>query len=387
MEPLFSTILVDDSNPAIKYDDGWDTSFFNIANSSRFSEPPIYGTVHFSSGSNFSYSFNGSFIRAAFPNADASDIISCTVDNVPLSCFSPDNVLYCQSEPLPTKKVHELSVKVQDHQSTNPIFFDYLEYTPAEPVTEGDIELDLTGDTVVDGLDFDFVGYSIGVYAAFGFNNPHTPSPATYTIDKNPPVNFTIVNPTTAAFPGANHQIILQTPRLPLAQYHLRLNFYGNENTAPLNVWMVLVQNSTFNHTLEIVPPIQTLSTAPTVSGSLSISTLSTPSGTSPSFASNGRQKSSNIGIIIGCTISAAVVIAILLMVICVFRRRRRSISSDVVIDRFPNMLHRHFYRSNEVSKGQTVSGSSGSPRGFIISQDQQSESVANELPPAYTDG
>lgn len=314
----------------------------------------------------------------AFFASDAPDAISsCTLDGQPIAieliglppavqCFTKQTIQY---------GTHNFVVTATPG-FPKPLAFDYIAYVPNEgnvsvtgldvgygnqdPLIQmpGGIGLNSTGDTV----DFTFigectsiylmiprtfniwlvipvVGYSLGIYGAFSFQTSQIPSPASYSIDGNMPVNFIISNQATKIVPEIDSTILVQTPRYSLGQHHFHLEFRGNQTTVPLNLAQIIVQNITTpdiildsfppnlssnsiatNTTSFSVPISITTTTSSKTTTSLSTTTSSSIT-TPPSTTTTPSSTHHHLGLIIG-TVTAGGILVLLTVLAC-FRRRR----------------------------------------------------------------
>lgn len=95
-----------------------------------------------------------------------------------------------------------------------------------------------------DSLWFSCQGVSIAVIGHFNKANSSKPAMASYTIDNDQPVNFTVVNNATSKQPILTHQIIFQTPRYPPGEHELKIVYHGNAHTVPLSLSTFLVQEN-----------------------------------------------------------------------------------------------------------------------------------------------
>ncbi|KAF8879785.1 hypothetical protein CPB84DRAFT_288028 [Gymnopilus junonius] len=127
-----------------------------------------------------------------------------------------------------------------------------------------------------DSWDFDFLGYSMGVYVTF--NNTETSFSeiaASYTLDGEEPINFIIQNTEVDAHYFGTQALILQLPKNPLGQHHLQVNFPDIHEPTPLRFEQIIVQNTT-SRTL---PPFPTPLTGVLTHGSPGVTNLGTSIG------------------------------------------------------------------------------------------------------------
>lgn len=169
------------------------------------------------------------------------------------------------------------------------------------------------------------LGYSVAVYGSF-FDDWTTPSPASYSMDGNTPVNFTITNPAIDVAQEIQAAVVLQTPRYSLGQHHFHIDFWGNvwpnpiENTATFPGY-IIVQNMTS-------PPVLPDPFPAIPSPSPSMTTLpSTVPGTSvlPATAHFSRV---SLGPIIGGVTGGVITLVFMFLTWFFYRRRRLQVST-----------------------------------------------------------
>lgn len=140
----------------------------------------------------------------------------------------------------------------------------------------------------------------------------------TYSIDGEPPIEFTYRKPTTNLVNGPqsiDNQVFFQTKQYASGKHHLQVVNKGS--TTPLSLLNLLIQNSTFDFTPSPVPPIQSLAST--------TASISSSSSSSSSDRGNRQERGRPLGAIIGGCVGALGVILCLVCLLLFQRARRRS--------------------------------------------------------------
>ncbi|KDR72243.1 hypothetical protein GALMADRAFT_143102 [Galerina marginata CBS 339.88] len=390
-------VIVDDSNPTIKYGAGW-TLDNNADTPLGTTGPPLYNTLHSAtSQTKFTFTYNGAFGSLFVIGSVVSDSPpswNCTVDNKPLPTFQPqeqtNHFQLCGSTAGPgITGDHTLQVNV-DASEGSPFAFDYVLYTPAPKIRPGDLTFDSSNAQIQYGplwtqtplgqvtlsagekLEFDFNGHSLTWFGFFNENIPSGQATATYSMDGLDPITF-FINNAQSGQSEMTDQLFFQTPPFPVGRHHLEVVFRGSEDGIPLSLNRIVVQNNTVGIQPTAFPsdalgpgtvPTAGLSrslspavsastgTPPTIpvptgqfqaSGSrpgATSSTTSRPSVTpTPSGASGVRKSSPQPIVIVGIIIVVAVVFICIALLIRRRRLRRISDSSRAMYGR-PDPFH-----------------------------------------------
>ncbi|KDR71476.1 hypothetical protein GALMADRAFT_159330 [Galerina marginata CBS 339.88] len=350
-------VIVDDTDPAIKYGSGW-ALFDNEGASLGHTGGALYNTLHgTTSQTKFTFTYNGALgslfvvgtIRTGSPAS-----WNCTVDNKPIPTFQPkeaaNHFKMCGTTASPGMTGdHTLQFNVNP-LGESAAFFDYVLYTPAPTSGPQDQVFNssnarfqysqhwvstLLGQvtpTAGEKLEFDFNGYSLTWFGFFDGIAVGQAS-ATYSLDGLDPITF-IIDTKSSELSEMTDQVFFQTPTFDLADHHLEVVFQGSSDGIPLSLNRIVVQNDTFG--IRLTPtPSNTIGSRPGAT-----SATSGNHGEPTHSVSNGVQKPPpKPGIIVGSIIG---VVAVLVCIAILTRRRllRRINDSSQARNERPEPFH-----------------------------------------------
>ncbi|KAF9524777.1 hypothetical protein CPB83DRAFT_838654 [Crepidotus variabilis] len=316
------SVIVDDSSSLITYQgDTWfeypvfDTQF------GRFGTPigsKLHGTGQ---NASFSFAFAGTAVSVWGPNELTSNVTwECFVDGINTSnsdiiVLESNPSILCDKGQLEDKS-HTLTLSAVV-PTDDEFWFDQIQYTPSP---EGSLENQMifiesndpeitygSGWVSMDGIgyatketsstfDFEFTGVSLSWYSWLSPDFSTNLATASYTIDKGSPNQLNVTGPfgVQRMTPTFNLKLF-ETPTLEMGQHTLSVVYNGNENTAPLSLNYLIVQNGT------------------------------STSSNDPSTANINHNSKRNVGAIVGGVISGAVFIACLVFGLAFLRKRRRE--------------------------------------------------------------
>ncbi|KAF7333453.1 hypothetical protein MVEN_02361400 [Mycena venus] len=352
-------IVVDDTDPAIKYTDNqWFPHDVNQLNSAGNLGPVWNSTTHSTSvnGATLSFDFSGTSIDvlgSIQTAVDTSGILDpsylCLVDEIPISNgtdptfrFPENNWLLCTQ---PTLLAGNHTLKITVATSGQPFYLDSLVYTPTPDVSYDGAVLEYTPDdpsiTYSKGWQFytvestENITQTAGSQVTFNFHGtaamltgyvpqelPHNATTAKYSVDGGPDVTFPLQglasNSNTTLF---NIPMFSVSNLAPNANHKIVVTYLGDAQHTPLVVKSFYVTNSS--------TPSSSL--ANTASNSAS-GTASAPNNSGTSGASKGQvvaSKHSNTGAIAGGVVGGLIVLAVLAFLFFFLWRRRRQQRGD----------------------------------------------------------
>lgn len=327
--------MVDDTDTSIQYSGPWvqpDASIYDVqGNFGPTYKQSLHGTTGVAS---LSYAFNGT--RAAIYGTTyinnstgvVDPVWQCFMDGISSGTqvpfpFYENNWVFCQWDSLPDGP-HVMSINATSKGQT--FWFDELRYSPTAGASinggailfdhrDPDINFDsqwgalggtanmtsVTGATMT----LDFFGTNLTWFAMIPVELPHGPTTATYAVDNNSAVTFTL-----PGLPNANNgtatqynQKVFQTTPLPLGNHTLKVVHQGNSSLTPLVLNYLVIQNQT-NSAPETISSVHT-------------------------------SKGPPVGAIVGGAIGAvsALVLSIVLFLVIRHRRKRRANANTVVND------------------------------------------------------
>ncbi|KAF8808416.1 hypothetical protein BYT27DRAFT_7096793 [Phlegmacium glaucopus] len=328
-------VIVDDTNPDIQYSGPWFLVQNTQLNTGNFGTP-FQNTLHgVNVDANFSYAFNGSAVTVMGTSITTNTsgtqdpTWECFVDNksigwnTVLPYVEMNNWIFCQDNQLQDGP-HVLTVGAKV-ANQNTFWFDQIQYLPSANVSldQSILRIDSTNPelvydsgwrvwedfvylTQVTGASFTYV--FTGVDASFiGYlpaNFPLIASTATYSVDGQAPINFSV----PIGAPRLYNQILFQIGHMSLAQHKLVVTYQGNSGTAPLAIDYFVVS----------VSPVLAGVPGTTAIASTAIASTGVPSSSSdPNIPSNigiGPKKSPPVGIIVGVVVGVTVPLLLLLL-------------------------------------------------------------------------
>ena len=159
------------------------------------------------------------------------------------------------------------------------------------------------------------LGVSLSWIGFVPSNFPLTPASATYSIDGQTPIQFSVPGLISSNSPPLFNQVFFKTKMLSLGRHELIVIYQGNSGTAPLALDDFVVQNGT-----------SSLATS-----ALTSIFVATPSaswgGSSNSTSKLGSKKLPLVGIIVG--VVSGVIVFVLLLLLYSRRNNRRTQNSN----------------------------------------------------------
>ncbi|KAF8159323.1 hypothetical protein B0H34DRAFT_399046 [Crassisporium funariophilum] len=260
-------IVADDTDSHIQYSGRWvlndGKNFDHLGNFG----PTYLGTVHSaSSPASFSYSFTGTHARIYGTsiikkvNGVTNPTWQCFVDGTSVetgSLFeSPQNNWgLCVWANL-TAGPHVITVNVTSEGF--PFYLDYINYKPIADIDTdsnklGSVQLQHKDSAIQYGpgwsrlgtlgnmtsiagsyLTVPFVGTSVSWYGVAPAELPRGATTGSFSVDKQPPVTFSIPGISTSTLPTQFRQLYFKTPRLEYGSHELKVTYEGNSAVAPL---------------------------------------------------------------------------------------------------------------------------------------------------------
>ncbi|KAJ7044242.1 hypothetical protein C8F04DRAFT_1228640 [Mycena alexandri] len=335
--------VVDDTNPAIQYGtNGWyvvDPGTLGAGNFGPIYQETSHATT--SSNSTLSFPFDGTTITVfgtimvtTDPATNATDPTwECFVDEIPISNpqpkfeFAENNWVLCD-QPQIAAGSHELTVKVQSKGRA--FYLDYLVYTPLPNATFNSAVLIYpntdpsvsygegwstfggeNGTNVKDAqVALNFHGTSASLYGFVPTELAHNATWATYSIDGDIPVNFTLEGLPSPNSPTNYNVLLFTTPTIPNTEHNLVVSYGGDSQHTPL-----------------VVGDFYVATASSATSNSSSSNSSSGPSPSPSSSLVSSTSKHSRVGAIVGGLLGALAILALLagLALFCQRRSRRAA--------------------------------------------------------------
>ncbi|KAF8150202.1 hypothetical protein B0H34DRAFT_732997 [Crassisporium funariophilum] len=308
-------VLVDDTNPGIKYDGPWSAATHGSQDDVGNFGPPFLSTLHaVNTNAGLSYSFSGSKVSALGTskvqtlNGVTDPAWECFVDGVsigskaPIS-FSENNWVLCEDNDLADGQ-HVITVNATVRREQT-FWFDRIQYIPSAGVSldQSIIYVDSSDSQINFGsgwsglrgianatstpgtrLTFDFTGVSVAWYGLVPGDFPIGSSSAQYSIDGQAPVSFLLAGLPSQSAMEVYNQVFFQSPQLSPGQHSLVVTHQGDSGKTPLVLDYLVVQSSNVP-TVGGSPPGGQGSTTPGTTGSSTTTTSGTlvngaPTGT-----------------------------------------------------------------------------------------------------------
>ncbi|KAJ6483999.1 hypothetical protein C8R45DRAFT_294879 [Mycena sanguinolenta] len=329
--------VIDDTDPAIQYGpNGWSVADPSTLNAGNFG--PIYqdSSHATTSNANLTFTFNGTGIQvlgtinvSINPTTNATDPTwACFVDDTQISNPNPtfkypeNNWPLCEQSEI-SEGSHVLTIQVQS--KGQPFYFDYLLYTPPPdasfdtavllyPNTDPSVAFGSgwgtfggENGTNVHGAQVSlfFHGTSVIPYGFVPTELPYNATWATYTIDGDQPVNFTLNGLSSPQSATEYFVPLFSTPTIPSAPHNLVITYGGDDQHTPLVIQGFYVTNTT------------------TVS-----SDSSNPS--SSASPSSNSAKHTSAGAIAGGVIGGIILLALFAALAFFYSKRRRQRRPDL---------------------------------------------------------
>ncbi|PPQ86946.1 hypothetical protein CVT25_009830 [Psilocybe cyanescens] len=260
--------IVDDSDPAVRYSEGW------LANTSVTVGPngqiPLYNSLHVAqSNSDFSFSFNGSFVSVMGSMLPSSlPRWSCFIDGVELLSVSftdgQEHLPLCSQS---LGDGHHTITVLTNATQDSPFWLDYIQYDPSSSENTDDVDKVFNPGTAAvmvgkwtpllpsgsgvmtrdksSKVQVQFNGVSLTWLGVYNNNVSGPSTTATYTINGSNPVTFPVNNFASNSTPVMFDQIVFQTANYPRGLHNLEVTYEGDSHMAPLTLKSLIVQNIT----------------------------------------------------------------------------------------------------------------------------------------------
>jgi len=171
------------------------------------------------------------------------------------------------------------------------------------------------------------LGVTLAWYGFIPTELPHTATTGTYSIDGQSAMSFPLKGLPATSSITIHNQKFFETATLPYGHHNITVSFQGNEETTPLTLDYLVVQNGT-------VP--EGSSTSSSLSGSSpkdagsSTSPPGSPPGSSPTGKNagsnvNGTSSKINVGVIAGGIVGAVGLILLVCLLLLCYRRKQRK--------------------------------------------------------------
>ncbi|KAF8801614.1 hypothetical protein BYT27DRAFT_7114517 [Phlegmacium glaucopus] len=347
-------IIVDDVDSRIQYDG---PSWFpdeGSQDSQGTYGAPFRSTLHGTqANASLSFTFHGTQVAVIGSNIirNNSGVLDpswqCFIDNISIGAttpfLNPENKWnFCSYGSL-LDGPHIITVNVTVQNQT--FWFDNIQYVPSASVPlDQEIILVESQDpqlqygqgqwqsladsvpnmnmTLVSGatLNFSFVGVSLSWY---GFSpnglyggSPLAASPATYSIDGQTPISFQL------PYEDANslfQQKFFETAQLPAGPHTLNVVYHGN-NSTPLTIQYLIIQNGTLSSTTTSISPHATSST----------------NGSAVSGTSTPMKSSTPVGAIVGGVVGGLALTVFIIFGFLLLRRHQKRAAEAIAISSTP---------------------------------------------------
>ncbi|KAJ7685467.1 hypothetical protein DFH06DRAFT_1074925 [Mycena polygramma] len=318
-------IVVDDTDPAIRYGkSGWSsTANVQLSTAGNFG-PPYNSSQHVTtSNATFNYEFTGTSITVSGTLNVTKDATTgafdptwiCFLDEIaiplpnPTFDFIENNWVLCQQTQL-TSGSHNLTVQVQSKGQA--FYFDDLMYTPLPDVNfESAVEYYQTTDPGVSygsgwavskatnsttsepqtqthgaQVALNFYGTSVSPYSVIPAEVAHPGTSGTYTIDNGSPVTFKLAGIPDGGTTTMYNMVLFTTPSVANGLHSLVMTYGGDAAHTPLVVSGFYVTSS--NGTLPSTSSVSSPAASPSPSSSSVALTLPAPRHSSTAAIAGG---------------------------------------------------------------------------------------------------
>jgi len=171
---------------------------------------------------------------------------------------------------------------------------------------------------------FPCLGVSLAWYGFIPDEQPHAATTGAYFIDGQSAISFSLEGLPATKSTTIYNQKFFETATLPYGRHNITVSFQGNQNTTPLTLDYLVVQNGT-------VP--EGSSTSSSLSGSSSKDAgsstsppRSSPTGKDAGSNVNGTSSKSNVGVIVGGIVGAVgLILLVCLLLLCYHRKQRKQ--------------------------------------------------------------
>ena len=169
------------------------------------------------------------------------------------------------------------------------------------------------------------LGVSLAWYGDIPTELPHTATTGTYSIDGQSAISFPLKGLRgrlpEEAFTISNHKFF-ETATLPDGHHSITVLFQGNDQTTPLTLDYLVVQNG--------AAPEGSSTSSLSGSSSKDVGSSTSPPGSSPTGKDagsnvNGTSSKSNVGVIVGGIVGAVGFILLVCLLLLCYRRKKRK--------------------------------------------------------------
>jgi len=169
------------------------------------------------------------------------------------------------------------------------------------------------------------LGVSLAWYGLIANDLPHTATTSSYSIDGQSAVSFLLKGLTEESAPPAYNQKFFETITLPYGHHNITVSFQGNEQTTPLTLDYLVVQNGTASEGSSISTSSPGSSSTGKDAGSSTSSTGSLTTGKNVGSNMNDTSSKSNVGVIAGGIVGAVGFILLACVLFLCYRRKQRK--------------------------------------------------------------
>ena len=169
------------------------------------------------------------------------------------------------------------------------------------------------------------LGVSLAWYGFIPAERPHAATTGSFSIDGQSAISFPLKGITEEPASSTHYQKFFETTTLPYGHHNITVTFQGNEQTTPLTLDYLVVQNGTAPESLSTSSSLSGSSSKD--AGSSSTSPPGPPPGSPPGSSPTGKNtgsnvndtsSKSNVGIIVGGVVgSVGLILLVCLLLLC----------------------------------------------------------------------
>jgi len=167
------------------------------------------------------------------------------------------------------------------------------------------------------------LGVSLAWYGIIPAERPHAATTCSFSIDNQSVVTFLLKGITEESASSAYNQKFFETTTLPYGHHNITVTFQGNEQTTPLVLDYLVVQNGT-------APEGLSTSRSSSKDTESSTSPPGSPPGSSPTGKNtgsnvNGTSSKSNVVVIVGGVVGAVGLILLVCLLLLCYRWKHKQ--------------------------------------------------------------